>query len=104
MGEEEQVHVLLFVGGRLSTGRATQKLDQAQHDRDRGHCRGPSPGPSPGSIVFHGYVGWPISMLMLAVVAGPRRDVLGTWQMRLCRCQVPGARQDAVGSEGETTG
>lgn len=52
-------HVLLFVGVRLSVGRATPKLKQAQHGHGHGHCRGPGPSPSPGSIVFHGYVGWP---------------------------------------------
>lgn len=36
-----------------------------------------------------------ISMLMLAVVAGPCRDVPGTWQMRLCGCEEPGARSKA---------
>lgn len=38
-------------------------------------------------------------MLMLMPMpvddAGPGRDVLGTWQMRLCRCQEPGARSKA---------
>lgn len=36
-----------------------------------------------------------------AVVAGPCRDVLGTWQMRLCRCQVPGARCKAGRRKGD---